>query len=76
MTDVTINLSPEAHQLLRNMTEPGYRFSDNSVRRADGTFDVKVDSDTLERLTRLQLEGENLSDTLIRIAALIRSKPH
>lgn len=67
----TINITEEASRALRGLaTKP---FRDTGTRRADGTIDVPVEEETVERLSGCAMPGETASDTIIRLAAFHRS---
>lgn len=58
-------LTDEAHRAIRGAARSG-SYKETGVRRADGTWEVPVDEDTLDRIQSHMFEGETLSDCIIR----------
>lgn len=73
-----LSITPQAHAAVRAATLAGRDFRDNS--RPDpanpGMLLVPVGDDTAERLQKLRLLGETVSDTLIRLLALHGRRPN
>jgi hypothetical protein len=65
-----INITNEAMLAIRSASTAPGGFNQTANRRSDGTWDVPLEEDTLDRLKSQQLPGETLSDTIIRGIAL------
>jgi hypothetical protein len=60
-------ITDECHQaLLKASTLP---FLATGKKRANGDWQIPLEWCTIERLRRYQLQGESLSDTILRIVA-------
>lgn len=60
-----INITAEAEQVIRANAE--LPFKSTGTQRPDGTWDIPLADNTLERLRAAQLAGESISDTIIRV---------
>jgi hypothetical protein len=67
-----INITAEAHDAMVRVAElpfvPG-----TATRRADGSWDIEIGEDTLERLHGVTFEGETISDALVRLIEFFRT---
>jgi hypothetical protein len=63
-----IHLTDEAARALRACADRP--FQQTGTQRPDGSWDVPVEEDTLERLKNVQLAGESMSDTVMRVAIM------
>lgn len=69
-----ITISHEAQLAIRGAaTNP---FNQTGTQRPDGSWDVPVEQDTLDRIHEAQLAGETLSDTIIRVVLTANRKPN
>lgn len=68
----TINVTNECQQAIRSAAT-GNEFKNNGTQRADGTWDIPVDEEVVDRLKEVAFPGETYSDTIIRLAAFERS---
>ena len=59
------NITAEAAAIIRAAAVRPFR--DYAVRRDDGTFDVRIELETVKRLARVAFPGETISDTIIRV---------
>lgn len=67
-----IVITDEARSALLSAAEnPADEFG---VRNADGTWSIRIDNHTLERLSRVKLAGETPSDTIVRMMAIVGRK--
>ena len=62
-----IRISDRAMTLIRANVRPGHTFVQNGKRRPDGTWDVPIEDDTLDRLNEHRLTGESDSDVVERV---------
>ena len=64
-----IHITDEAARAIRGAaTAPG-GFQQTGHQRPDGSWDVPVEEDTLDRIQVALLEGETISDCIVRIVA-------
>lgn len=61
-----INITDEAHRAIRSRAEG--EFTQTGTRRADGSWDVPLAEDVIERIESVQLQGETLSDVILRLS--------
>lgn len=64
-----VNITAEAFQILVTMANDAETFRKNYQPSADGTFNFIIGESNLKRLKNVQLEGETLSDVIVRFAA-------
>lgn len=64
----TINITHEAREILRQESRTG-KLAGDSLHLPDGTWNIYLESDTLERMDSKKLAGESYSDLIIRIFA-------
>ena len=68
-----VNITAEAEAAIRAKAELPFR--NNGERLADGTWDIPISITTFEGLIEVQLPGETLSDTIVRICAISTGRP-
>lgn len=65
----TINITHEAREALRRESTTGELEEGTTFARPDGSWDIHVDSDTLERMDSVKQPGESYSDVILRVIA-------
>lgn len=65
MLKVLVNISAEAEAAIRS--KASQNFKSDAIACTDGTWDVPLQPDTIERLKAVAFEGETISDTIIRL---------
>lgn len=68
-----IRISDAVHRAIRAASTAPGGFEAQGVRRSDGDWDVPITQDTLDRINKYRLEGESISDTILRGATLAAS---
>lgn len=62
-----LNLTAEAlHAIHQRAENP---LSSNAIKQPNGTWDVPFEADTIIRLQEEMLDGETISDTVLRVCA-------
>ena len=60
-----VNITNDCLELIRSKALRGLR--GNGQRMSDGTWMVHLGDDTIERIMSYRLDGESISDTIIRV---------
>lgn len=63
----TINITHEAHQLLKQHSRTGEFVAGESRQLANSTWDIQVGEDTIERMNEVKFKEETFSDLIFRI---------
>lgn len=71
---VMLHLTDEAHRAIRAASDAPGGFKQTGTQRSDGSWDVPVGDDTLERIQSVAHPGETLSDTILRVCTLSGGK--
>lgn len=69
-----VNLTARAYVAVRGAAS-GNSFEQTGTQRPDGSWDVPLGDETVERLRRIALRDESLSDTIERVIATAARPP-
>ena len=68
----SIVITNEAYRMIRNLATN--ELVNSGVRQIDGSWIIQVSASVFESVERVRLEGETISDTIIRLGTLYLHK--
>lgn len=68
----TVTITKQCHDLIRANAELAFR--NTSTRLPSGNFSIPLSQDVYDRVIKYKLDGESISDSLIRILSTQKGK--